>query len=199
MSKQHKIVVCLCGVTQLNLALWPNYCPSIHIYRNYRIYRIHHIYIVSVVYTLYRVVKHVSFLMMCCVPELRACANFSHIPMNLRALFFPPLQLRCLAVCCVHIPVNERQSVETLEFSPTLFQQRHIIQKKKRERKKKRRVQVSSPSPLRPTHSPPTVLLDSGLSRKVFRTPKTKCRRAGSASPHGCSSAGGARCLSPPD
>ena len=27
-----------------------------------------------------------------------------------------------------HVPVNERQSVETLELSPPLFQQRHIIQ-----------------------------------------------------------------------
>ncbi|KAL7377670.1 hypothetical protein ABVT39_002894 [Epinephelus coioides] len=28
-----------------------------------------------------------------------------------------------------HVPVNERQSIETLKLSPPLFQQRHIIQR----------------------------------------------------------------------
>lgn len=59
----------------------------------------------------------------------------------------------------VHVPVNERQSVEALELSPALFQQRHSIR----------------------TRSGGRALLLSPSSWS-FR-PQTKCGRPGSASP----------------
>lgn len=76
-----------------------------------------------------------------------------------------------------HVPVNERQSVETLELSPPLFQQRHIIQTWSR-----------CPAPtilLLPTLLLPTLLLPTPLLLLLLPTfggETQKCRRPTNAS-----------------
>lgn len=202
MSKQHKIVVCLCGVTQLNLALWPNYCPSIHIYRNYRIYRV---YIVSIVYISYlSYILYIVWSSTCHFWWCVACVSCVRVPtlatsqwICARFSFPPPAALRSVVLrsrTSKWATVRRNARVLSHAVSAETY-----YPKKKEKEKRKEGSRCRAPPPSAPLTHPPRYCWTQDSAVKFSEPPKQSAGVPEAHHTHGCSSAGGARCLSPPD